>query len=336
MLGGMARAGGWHWLVVAAIACGGPAHGPLAKAGDNLDEGGGELARQSIRLNLGDDSRELAQTEATLAGTGIGGDLYGGALYGGSLYGGDPYGGAGYAGWAVPQWNYSTPNRMPHYNIGGPLTSSLEGRVTWAGARPPKLATACGSIENPTVRVGADNGVRGVVVYIEKVTVARQLPYYSKPAGVGGVVAKHGCALVPAAQIVTPLPASVSVHGDAMRSRVRITPSGIAPKAYDLQEGGLIELEAKPGVTRIDGEDGKLVPAWVIALDTPYYALTDDSGRFRIDDLQPGTYDVTFWAAPIANASADAVIGFGAPTIVHRTVKVAGNRARIDLALPAR
>jgi hypothetical protein len=334
MLPGMTRAPGW--LAIAVVACGGPPRGSLSKAGDNLDEGGGELARQSMRLTIGDDGRELAQAETARRGAGLGGDLYGGALYGGSLYGGDPYGGVSYAGWAMPQWSYSTPNRVPHYNLGGPMTSSLDGRVTWAGAPPPKLATACGSIDNPTVRVGADRGVRGVIVYIEKVSVGRQLPYYSKPAGVGGVVAKHGCALVPAAQIVTPLPASVSVHGDATRTRVRITPTGIAPKALDLQEGGLLELEVKPGVTRVDAEDGKLVPAWVLAVDTPYYAVTDDSGHFRIEDLAPGTYDVTFWAAPIASATAEGVIGYGAPTIVHRTVKLGDARSRIDLALPAR
>jgi hypothetical protein len=327
-----------RWLAVAAVACGGSQRGPLAKAGDTLDEGGGELARQSISLSIGDDGSEVAQAQANAARrNGYGGDFYGGLAYGGSAYGGDPYGGASYAGWTVPQWSFSTPNRVPHYNVGATLVGALEGRVTWAGAPPPKLATACGSIENPTIRVGADKSVRGVIVYIEKVSVGRQLPYYSRPAAVGGVVAKRGCALVPAAQIVTPLPASLSIHGDTARTRLRVTPTGIAAKSYDLQEGGLVEVEAKSGITRIDSEDGKLVAAWVLAIDSPYYSMTDDGGRFRIDDLAPGSYDVTFWAAPLATATADGAIGYGAPTVVHRTVKVGGPvAAHLDLALPAR
>jgi hypothetical protein len=322
-------------LAIAAVACGSSQRGTLAKAGDTQDDGGGELARQSISLSLGGDANEIAQADA--ARRGVGGDIYGGLIYGGTMYGGDPYGGAGYAGWTIPQWSFSTPNRVPHYNLGTTLVGALEGRVMWAGAPPPKLATACGSIENSTIRVGTDKGVRGVVVYIDKVSVGRQLPYYSRPAAVGGVVAKRGCALVPAAQIVAPLPASVSVHGDATRTRVRVTPTGIAARSYDLQEGGLVEVEARPGVTRIDSDDGKLVAAWVLAIDSPYYAITDDTGRFRIDDLAPGSYDVTFWAAPIATASANGAIGYGPPTIMQRTVKVGGPvAARVELALPAR
>jgi hypothetical protein len=58
-------------------------------------------------------------------------------------------------------------------------------------------------------------------------------------------------------------------------------------------------------------------------MDTPYYALTDDHGRFRIDELAPGTYEVSIWSA----------VG-GTPTLQHRTVRVeAGKPARLDVTL---
>ena len=53
--------------------------------------------------------------------------------------------------------------------------------------------------------------------------------YFAKPASVGGLVAKRGCALVPAVQIATPLPAPLLLHGDATRARLRITPPTGAP-----------------------------------------------------------------------------------------------------------
>ena len=319
---------GCMWL--AALACGGSQRAPLAPAGAGGDEGGGELARQSVQLALGPDEREAAESAVQARGN-AGGETYGGDVYGGGMYGGDPYGGASYAGFSVPQWSYSTPNRIPHYNIGATLTGAVAGTVRWSGATPGKLTTACGAIDNPTLHVGSDKGVRGVIVYIEKVSVGRQLPYYGRPATVGGVVAKHGCALLPAAQIVAPLPTALAIHGDATHARLRI-----ASKSYELQEGGVVQLEARPGVTRIDADDGKLVSAWVLGLDTPYYAITDDSGRFRIDDLAPGTYDVTFWQAPVASAAPDGTFAYGAPIVVHRSVKVEAARpARLDLLLPS-
>jgi hypothetical protein len=320
----MVRAG---LLLAAVAACGGHAQPAVNKAGDQQDDGAGELAKASIQLSLGGAERGgLFAHEAHRQ--------YGGDAYGGSMYGGDPYGGASYAGWTIPQWTYAAPNRLPHYNVASGLTGALDGLVTWTGAAPGKLATACGSIDNPSLRVGRDKALRGVIVYIEKVSIGRAAPYYGRPASVGGVVAKHGCALLPVAQILTPLPASVAIHGDGGRARVRVTIGAAAPKSYELQEGGVVPVEVKPGLTQIEGEDGKLAAAWVLALDTPYYAITDDAGRFRIDELASGTYDVAFWQAPIATANADGVLAYGAPMIVHRSVRIdAGKTAKLNVAL---
>ena len=35
--------------------------------------------------------------------------------------------------------------------------------------------------------------------------------------------------------------------------------------------------------------------SWAIAVDNPYYVLTDENGRFSIEDVPPGTYDLRAW-----------------------------------------
>lgn len=35
--------------------------------------------------------------------------------------------------------------------------------------------------------------------------------------------------------------------------------------------------------------------AWVLVQDHPYFAVTDEKGNFRIDDIPPGTYEVIAW-----------------------------------------
>ena len=35
--------------------------------------------------------------------------------------------------------------------------------------------------------------------------------------------------------------------------------------------------------------------SWGLAVDNPYFALTDQSGRFEIGDIPPGTYNLMVW-----------------------------------------
>jgi hypothetical protein len=322
------------WASVAA--CGGTEHTSLRKAGDDRDEGAGQLARASLRLATpGEDEAEagFADEPRAVPRYDPAYGAYGGDPYGGAAYGGAAYGGATYAGWVVPQWTYAPPVRIPRYNVLGGLRGAVEGTVSWNGAPPTKLTSACGPIDNPTLRVGTNKAARGVIVYIEKVAVGRAVPYYARPAGIGGAVAKRGCALVPAAQIVAPLPASLSINGDEQKATLRIAHDKAAPTLHELQEGGLVQVEVKAGVTRVEADGGKLSPAWILGLETPYYAITDDTGHYRIDELAPGTYEVTFWQPPVAVAAPDGTFTYGQPTVAKKSVTVGVKVAKLSVAI---
>jgi hypothetical protein len=34
---------------------------------------------------------------------------------------------------------------------------------------------------------------------------------------------------------------------------------------------------------------------WIIAVDQPYYAVTDEDGNFSLSDVPPGTYTLNCW-----------------------------------------
>jgi hypothetical protein len=318
------------FLLLAACACGSGHRSQLYPAGSDKDDGYGDLAQKSARLLTGDPAdRSLFGSRRSHRRHD--GEPYGGNPYGGATYGGDPYGSQ-----ADPAPPVSSAHTIgPHitrYNPTSGLTGAIEGTVTWRGAPPVPVVTACGAIDNPSVRIGDGRAVGGVLVYIEHVEIGRAMPTLGRAATVGGTIAKRGCVLAPAAQILTPLPAGLAIHGDAAAVRLRVTqPSGVRP--FDLEEAGRIVLQAQPGVTRVDADDGSLAAAWVVATDTPYYAITDDSGRFRIDELAAGTYDVTFWHPPLATIASDKLV-YGAPVITQRSVTVGATRpARLDVAL---
>jgi hypothetical protein len=317
--------------IAALVACRAPQQAPMFPAGSDKDDGYGDLAQKSARLLIGDgDDAALfpPRHRRARAGSAYGGDPYGGALYGGDAYGGAPI---------APG---PPPPVLQRYTPTTGLTGTIEGTVTWRGALPRPLSTACGAFENPSVRVAANRAVAGVLVYIEHVEVGRTLPTIGdRPVTVGGIVTKRGCALGPPLQILTPLPADLAIHGDATVTTPALSgqpwpPGPPSVRAFELQPAGRVLVPAQPGVMRIEAADDSLAPAWVVAASTPYYAITDDRGRFRIDELATGTYDVTFWQAPLATAANGKVV-YGAPVIVHRTIRVdPGKPSRVDVALP--
>ena len=299
----------WLAVVAAVCACRGKAP-PLYPAGSDKDDGHGLLAQASTQILTGDEGDEGLADDARPR------------AYGGNGYGGSAYGGASYASYVVPAWPITAPNRTPKYNQVQGLTGAIEGTI--ALRAPAKLP--CGELES-----------RVALVYIEKVQVGRTLMSDNRPANVGGTIVKRGCALVPTAQIATPLPAAISIHGDAKPARVRIDAKPVdgqlvdrvPAKQHELQAGGRVALQLQAGVTRVQLDDGGA--AWVVALDTPYYAITDDRGRFRIDELAAGTYDITIWQPPAAKL-VNGVVTYGEPIITKRSLKVEAHRAsRLDV-----
>lgn len=304
------------WLLLWLVAGCRPAQ-PAAPVGGDQDDGAGDLANASSKLLTEDGSgvdpfapRKRRRDDGA---------------FGGTVYGGKDY--------VVRDWQ-SNPNAhrtYPRHQQQAGLGGAIEGRITWRGAIPAKRATACGPQQ--LVHVGEDRGVGDVVLYIEQVKVGRMMAVDGHTPQVGGTLVKRGCALRPTAQLMTPLPAALTIHGDAGSTKLRVTPPSTTTRAIDLQAGGRESVPIDLGVTRIESDDGSIAAAWVIASDAPYYAITDDHGRFRIDELASGTYEVTIWHPPVPNEGTGPLT-YGAPIVTKRTVTVAGTKpARLDVAI---
>ena len=64
----------------------------------------------------------------------------------------------------------------------------------------------------------------------------------------------------------------------------------------------------KPGVVRVFCDIHSHMSAFVLVFNHPYFAATDGDGRYRIDNLPPGTYAVAAWYEGETRASRNVTI----------------------------
>jgi hypothetical protein len=177
---------------------------------------------------------------------------------------------------------------------------TLGGVVRFAGTppKPESLAVnknrdVCGDHkDSEALVVGADRGVRGSVILLEGVARGR------KPA-TDLLLDNHHCVFV----------AHVSATMPGERARVRNADPVLhnthgflgRPTVFNLalpNRDQMIDITkrlTKPGVVRVVCDAHPHMAAWILVHDSPYYAVTDEHGSFRIDGIPPGSYKVTMW-----------------------------------------
>jgi Carboxypeptidase regulatory-like domain len=176
----------------------------------------------------------------------------------------------------------------------------LAGVVRFAGT-PPKLdplpvnknRDVCGDQKDAeALVVGPERGVRGTVILIEG--VAR-----GKKPGADVVLDNARCVFV----------AHVTAVMAGERARVKNSDAILhnthgflgKPTVFNLalpNRDQMIDITkrlTKPGVIRVVCDAHPHMAAWMIVHDSPYYAVTDERGSFRIDGIPPGSYKVTLW-----------------------------------------
>ena len=187
---------------------------------------------------------------------------------------------------------------------------TLTGVVRFVGT-PPTLSPiavnknrdVCGAQKvSEALVLGPDRGVRDTVVMIEGVARGKR--------GTGDfIVDNRNCVFVGHVTAVVP--------GDRVRVRnsdpVLHNTHGFLgqPTVFNLAlptKDQMIDITKrlqKPGVVRVLCDAHPHMFAWMIVHDSPYVAVTDASGGFRIGDVPPGTYKVTMWHAGYRPKGAD-------------------------------
>jgi len=177
---------------------------------------------------------------------------------------------------------------------------TVAGVVKFAGA-PPRLEPlavtrnhdVCGDRkESEALVVGAERGVRGSVIRLEAVVRGK------KPAA-EVVLDHHRCAFV---SHVTAAMAGEKARVKNSDPILHATHGFLGkPTVFNLalpNRGQMIDITkrlGKTGAVHVLCDAHPHMFGWLVVHDSPYVAVTDDQGAFRIDGVPPGTWKVTMW-----------------------------------------
>ena len=177
---------------------------------------------------------------------------------------------------------------------------TLSGTVTIEGTAPPpakievtKDPEVCGKESkekvNPSLLVGQGGGIANVVVTVKaakgkKLEVPAEHPVFDQRT-----CEFHPHVLVfPAGSTIDVKNSDGILHNIHTTSTVNPSQNQAQPKFKPMIQ---IKIE-KPETIAIKCDVHGWMSGYWVATDTPYVAVTDASGSFKIADLPPGDYDV--------------------------------------------
>jgi carboxypeptidase family protein len=177
---------------------------------------------------------------------------------------------------------------------------TLSGTVKFVGPLPKleplpvnKNRDVCGDEKaSEALVLGAERGVRGGVILLEGVS-------RGKTGNPDVVVDNHRCVFVHHVTVTMPNERTRVTNSDPVLHNThgflgKTTVFNLALPNKD-QMIEVTKRLTKPGVVRVLCDAHPHMSAWMVVHDSPYYAVSDERGAFKIDGIPPGTYKVTMW-----------------------------------------
>ncbi len=181
-----------------------------------------------------------------------------------------------------------------------PDAGTLTGSVRFTGV-PPRLdpipvkknQDVCGrSVPNETLVVGTNKGVKGSVILIEGVSKGKKAEGELILDNARCLFVPHVSAVMAGApvKIRNSDPVQHNAHGFRVARPIFNVPLSFKGRVVDVTT----RLK-QPGVVKVLCDVHTHMFAWIVAHDSPYFAVTDEKGNFKLDGIPPGKYTITMW-----------------------------------------
>jgi hypothetical protein len=215
---------------------------------------------------------------------------------------------------AQPEISRESPQPSPVSHFDPTTAGIIHGRVIWQGDIPvvPPLLVRANPIggealakrqiqPNPNAPIlhSPDRGVSNAVVFLRGVDAATARPWSLTPVRVeqrglrfhilqGDLDSPYGfIRRGDAIEMVSRDPYFHALHVSGASFFTLMFPDPDRPLTRPLKENGVVELTSAAGYY--------WMRAYLFVDDHPYYARTDKEGRFSLEQVPPGQYEVVCW-----------------------------------------
>jgi plastocyanin len=140
--------------------------------------------------------------------------------------------------------------------------------------------------------LGPGNGVRGSVILVEGVSRGKKAE--------GELILDNArCLFVPhVSAVMAGAPAKIRNSDPIQHNAHGFLATRAIFNVPLFSKGRVVDITPRlkqAGVVRVLCDVHTHMSAWIVVHDSPYFAVTDDQGNFKIDGIPPGEYRVTMW-----------------------------------------
>jgi Carboxypeptidase regulatory-like domain len=175
-------------------------------------------------------------------------------------------------------------------------TVQLDGEVADSAVITTVDKNVCGAAIPDSSIVHRGNALANVVVWLSDVTEGKPLPIERRTE-----IVNEDCQLVPRVQAVV-AGTTVNVRNeDRLAHTTRFVRGGTGdtiarvPLTDDGQVVPNEHIAAKSGMIAVSCAQHSWTRGYIAVLESPYFAISDVSGAFRIDSVPPGKYHLVAW-----------------------------------------
>jgi plastocyanin len=219
----------------------------------------------------------------------------------------------------------------------GPVTNggTIQGHVKFSGTAPKleaikvqKNMDFCGnSVPAEGLQVGKDGGVKFAIGYLDKVTKGKAIDRATQT-----LFAEAKCMFKPHVIAVVKGTDIAINNEDTILHNINISVDGIQRfnKGQPKQNQLLVAKLRQTGVADVTCDSHTHMKSWMLILDHPYFAISDETGTFNIKDVPAGKYTLKVWheSWKVTSHDDDGRPIYGAPILLSQDVEVkAGDTA---------
>ena len=181
---------------------------------------------------------------------------------------------------------------------------AISGTVKWSGPVPRALSfpiTKDAQICDPDSKkttdlerliVGPQGGVANTIVYLKNITSGKALEL---PEQRRHLDQKH-CRYIPHILLVPKDGKLDMVSSDATLHTIHMEGAASFNLPFPFTDRVTERTMSTPGLIHLRCNGGHVwMNAEMMVVPHPYYAVTDESGRFEFSDVPPGTYQIVAW-----------------------------------------